>query len=73
MAQNSENPDDKNGLEVSYHKLGDFHKIQNNKKQAKEYFLIFEKILLELVEKSPNHKEFRDNLAEVQNDLFPFL
>jgi hypothetical protein len=60
----------KNGLAVSYYKLGQFYRDnQNDKKKALAYFLKAEELWVELVRAAPQYAEFQRFLAQVQRDL----
>jgi tetratricopeptide (TPR) repeat protein len=58
----------KNNLAISYGKLGDFYQ-KKDKQKAKIYYLESQKLLLDLVQKSPYDVEFQNNLKEVESKL----
>ena len=59
----------KNGLAVSYWKIGDFYRTQKDKNNVIFYFKKCEILLIQLSKAAPNHKAFQDNLEENTNDL----
>jgi tetratricopeptide (TPR) repeat protein len=64
------NVDFKNGLAISYSKLGAFSrdKLKDNK-QAKTYFQSAEKLWRELVRDAPQYVQFQQFLGIVQKDI----
>jgi hypothetical protein len=62
----------KNGLAVSYLKLGDLSLTKNNKILAQQYFVQAQKILQELALAAPQYAEFQKNLVTVNSDLADF-
>jgi len=53
----------KNGLAISYQKIGDIHKQQGDLKKALEYFELDLDISKNLHEEHPNLVEYKNNLA----------
>ncbi|MCI5144873.1 MAG: hypothetical protein D3923_04935, partial [Candidatus Electrothrix sp. AR3] len=59
----------KNGLAISFFKLGELHLDKNDIKEARSYFLKTKKILEELSKSFPAYLEFSKNLVEVKKAL----
>jgi tetratricopeptide (TPR) repeat protein len=59
----------KNGLAVSYSKLGTFYRTAGNIKKAKEYYTLCGKLWSELVGVSPGNNEFQNNLNWARRKL----
>ena len=60
----------KNGLAISYYKLGAFSRDQlKDKTKAKAYFKQAEALWMELVRDAPQYVQFQKFLGQVQRDL----
>jgi hypothetical protein len=69
-ATNLNNVEFKNGLAISYYKLGAFSRDQlRNKKKARTYFKQAETLWLELVHDAPQYVQFKKFLGIVQDIL----
>lgn len=58
----------KDALAISYIKLGDFY-INSDRQKAKNYYLESKKLLVELVQQTPDYVEFQKNLKWVESKL----
>jgi len=59
----------KNGLAISYIKLGFIHEQIGNKTKTKEFYLLSKKLLTQLVNRFPRYVEFKKNLDWVEKKL----
>ncbi|PIY08407.1 MAG: hypothetical protein COZ18_12480, partial [Flexibacter sp. CG_4_10_14_3_um_filter_32_15] len=59
----------KNGLAISYEKLGSYFKTIKDIEKAKNYYLKARNHYVELTEKFSNYAEFQRNLNWVENQL----
>ena len=63
------NVDFKNGLAVSCQWLGWVYKKAENKKKAKECYVLSKELLAQLVKSFPAYVEFKKNLDWVENKI----